>query len=142
MDSDDEIRIPDEVITDQLVEDNRSDFEKEIDEAIYLSFQDIMNEEAKQQKYEKELIQIYENEKEKRTQYFSKLLFDLQKVGKLDKEVNEIYLIIEPIIESYCNQCFETFELDKIIYDKIFKVIRGVRTDKNAIELLKTIILS
>ena len=37
----DNVRPPDESKVDQLLEDTRSDFEKEIDEALYLSLQDM-----------------------------------------------------------------------------------------------------
>ena len=67
---------------------------------------------------------------------------DLNRLIKFDKDIKEIYEIIEPIIDSYCNQYIEVVELDLITYEKIFKVIGTVRTDKKNIELLKTILLS
>ena len=35
------------------------------------------------------------------------------------------------------NQC----EIDTVTHDRIFKVIGNIRTDKNAIELLKNVII-
>ena len=142
MDIDNEdIRPPDDIVSDQLLEDTRSDYEKQIDEAIYLSCQDFREKQDFSKKYEEQLINDYNEETNKRKQAFEKFLFDLNKVGKMDKEVREVYDIVEPIIESYCNQYIHKCELDLESYEKIFKLLGKIRTDKIAIEILKTIIL-
>jgi hypothetical protein len=140
-DNEDNIRPPDDIISEQLLEDTRSEYEKQIDEAIYLSCQDIREKEILSRKYEEQLIKDYNEEINKRRQTFEKFLFGLKKVGKMDNEVREIYEIIEPIIESYCSQCINICELDLETYEKIFKILGKVRTDKVAVEILKTIIL-
>ncbi len=139
--NEDNIRPPDDVISDQLLEDTRSDYEKEIDEAIYLSYQDVREKQDLSKKYEEQVLKEYNEESNKRKKTFEKLLFDLNKVGKIDKEVREIYDIIEPIIESYCNQYIHKCEFDEETYEKIFKLLGKIRTDKPAVEILKTIIL-
>ena len=48
--------------------------------------------------------------------------------------MKEIYEIIEPIIDCYCAQYMKQCELDPITYDRIFKVIGNIRTDKNVID--------
>jgi hypothetical protein len=142
MDIDNEdIRPPDDIVSDQLLEDTRSDYEKQIDEAIYLSCQDFREKQDFSKKYEEQLINDYNEETNKRKQTFEKFLFDLNKVGKMDKEVREIYDIVEPIIESYCNQYINKCELDVDTYEKIFKLLGKVRTDKTAVDLLRTIIV-
>ncbi len=140
-DNEDNIRPPDNVVSEQLLEDTRSDFEKQIDEAIYLSFQDIREKQDLSRKYEEQILKDYSEESNKRKQTFEKFLFDLNKVGKIDKEVREIYDIIEPIVESYCSQYINKCELDVETYEKIFKLLSKIRTDKTAVEILKTIIL-
>lgn len=140
-DNEDNIRPPDDVISDQLLEDTRNEYEKQIDEALILSLNDIRDTRNLNKKYEERLIKDYNEETTKRTQNFEKFLFNLNKVGKIDKEVREIYEIIEPIIDSYCNQYINKCELDVETYEKIFKLLGKVRTDKVALELLKTIIL-
>ncbi len=140
-DNEDNIRPPDNVVSEQLLEDTRSEFEKQIDEAIYLSFQDIREKQDLSRKYEEQILKDYSEESNKRKQTFEKFLFDLNKVGKIDKEVREIYDIIEPIIESYCSQYINKCELDIETYEKIFKLLGKIRTDKTAVEFLKTIIL-
>ena len=137
-----EIRAPDEVKRERLVQDNRCEFQKQMDEALYLSLQEIKQQEEISQNYEEEIIKNFYNELQKRKDSFGNLLMDLNKLIKFDKDIKEIYEIIEPIIDSYCNQYIEVVELDSITYEKIFKVIGTVRTDKKNIELLKTIIFS
>ena len=139
---DEEIRSPDEVKRERLIQDNRCEFQKQMDEALYLSLQEIKQQEEISQNYEEEIIKNFYNELQKRKDSFSNLLMDLNRLIKFDKDIKEIYEIIEPIIDSYCNQYIEVVELDLITYEKIFKVIGTVRTDKKNIELLKTILLS
>lgn len=139
-DAEDNIRPPDEVKMEQLLEDTRSDFEKEIDQAIYLSFQEIRNQEEIARKYEEQILKDYNEESIKRKQIFEKFLFDLNKLSRFDKEVRDIYAIIDPIIESYCSQYINNCEIDIDSYESIFKLLDKIRTDKNAIEVLKSII--
>ncbi len=141
LNNEDTIRQPDAIVSDQLLEDTRSEYEKQIDEAIYLSSQEMRAKEMLARKYEEQLIQDYHEETNKRKKNFEKFLFDLHKVSKIDKEIRGIYDIIEPIIESYCSQYINICELDVETYEKIFKLLGKVRTDKTAVELLKTIIL-
>ena len=55
--------------------------------------------------------------------------------------MKEIYEIVEPIIYTYCEQNIETWETDEETYEKIFKNLSTIRTDKSALELLKYIII-
>ena len=137
---DEDIRPPDEVKREQLMEDNRSDFQKQIDEALYLSLQEVKQQQEISMNYEEEIIKNYKDEIIMRKEKFQQILLDMNKLIRFDKDIKEVYEIIEPIIESYCNQCIEFVELDIDTYDRIFKVIGTIRTDKKNIELLKTII--
>jgi len=139
---DEEIRAPDEVKRERLIDDNRCEFQKQMDEALYLSLQEIKNVEEINKKYEELIIQNYHNEINERREKFGGLLLDINKLIRFDKDIKEIYEIIEPIIESYCNQYIEYVELDEETYDKIFKVIGTIRTNKKNIELLQKIIFS
>ena len=66
---------------------------------------------------------------------------NLNKLIRFDKDIKEIYEIIEPIIDCYCAQYMNQCEIDTVTHDRIFKVIGNVRTDKNAMELLKKILV-
>lgn len=140
-DNDDNIRPPDAVVTEQLLQDTRDDFEKEIDEAIYLSYQDIREKQEFNRKYEEQILQEYNEETSRRKQIFEKLRFDLNKLSKIDKETKEVFDISEPIIEAYCSQYINYFKFDIKTYEKIFNLLSKIRTDKNAVEILKTIII-
>ena len=138
MDNADDIRCPDKVKRERLFDDNRSDFEKQLDEALYVSLQES---EEKNKIYEDEIYNNYFTETARRKEAFRELLFDLHKLIKFDKEIKEIYEIIEPIIEAYCSQFINCFEVDAETYDKIFNALGSIRTNKNNIELCKGIIV-
>lgn len=140
--SDDDIRAPDEVIREQLMEDTRSDFDKQMDEAILLSIRDMAQQRAIHHEYEQQLIQQYECETNRRHAMFADCLVQLNKLAKFDKEVRDLYQIVEPIIVSYCNQRVEICELDSVTYAWIFDTLKKIRNSASIIDLLNTIILS
>jgi len=138
---DNNIRAPDSVKVDRLMEDTRSEYDKQIDQAMYLSIQEFKKLEEINEKYEEEIINEHNKIIIERRQLFRGFLFYLNKLTRFDKEMKEIYEIIEPIIDYYCAQYINQCEIDSETYDRIFKVIGNVRTDKNAIELLKNILV-
>ncbi len=140
-DTEDNIRPPDEAKMEQLLEDTRSDFEKEIDEAIYLSYQDIREKQELSRKYEEQILKEYNEESNRRRDIFRDFLLSLNKISRFDKEIREIYEIIDPIIDSYCNQYIEICELDEKTYDKIFGLLKKIRNNQSAFNLLKEIII-
>ena len=140
-DLDNNVRPADEVFKEQLVEDDRSDFEKEVDEALRISLEEAISLNDLNDNFEKEIIQKFEQKKIERKEVFAKFLLDLNRIIRLDKDVKDIYEIIEPIIEGYCNHFIEICEFDGETYDKIFKVLSTVRTDRKCVDILKTIII-
>lgn len=137
------IRQPDTVKTERLVEDDRPNYEKDIDEAIYQSLIEMESANEFNAKYEEELLKQHERETEERKAKFSKLLFDVKRLVKYDKNIEEVCNIIEPIIEMYCEQFISTVEMDADTYEKIFNTLGTLRTIKmypEVIALLKTII--
>jgi hypothetical protein len=137
-----EIRLPDKVVKEQLTEhDTRSDFDREMEEAIYLSMQEVREHEINNEKYEKEVIHKYHLQTTERRDKFHDLLLTMNKLFKFDKDIKEISNIIEPIIEAYCLDYIQLYELDEETYDRIFKVLGSIRTNKSNIDHLKTIII-
>jgi hypothetical protein len=55
--------------------------------------------------------------------------------------VREIYEIIDPIIESYCNQIIQVCELDDETYNRIFSLLKKIRNNKLVFDTLQNIIL-
>jgi len=141
IDNNDNVRTPDNTKKEQLLQDNRSEYDKQMDEAMYLSIQEFKKQEEINQKYEEEVINEHIKIINERKDLFRGFLFDLNKLIRFDKDMKEIYEIIEPIIDSYCAQYINQCEIDTITHDRIFKVIGNVRTNKNAIELLKKILI-
>ena len=139
--TEDDIRPPDDVVSEQLLEDNRSEFEKQMDEAMYLSMQEMKQQRDINREYEEQLLKDYAAETNRRTELFKDFLLNLKKIGKFDNEVREIYEILDPIIDSYCGQCIETCELDEETYDNILKTLNKIRNNPLALDTLKTIIL-
>ena len=135
------IRAPDEVRVEQLTEDNRSEYDKQFEEALHLSIQDFIVKEELNKKYEADILEEHHGITRKRRDIFYGLLFDVNKLIRFDKEIKEIYEIIEPIIDAYCEQYIKEYEIDSLTYDRIFKMISNIRTDKKNIELLKTILI-
>lgn len=137
----DNIRPPDKNIRETLLEYTRSDFEKHLDEAMYLSMQEINQQIEINNQYEELLVKNYVLESKKRNEIFKNFRFNLNKVGKFDKKVREIYDIIDPIIDLYCDQRIETCELDGETYNKIFNTLKEIRNDQQAFDILKLIVL-
>jgi hypothetical protein len=139
--NDNNVRAPDKTKKEQLLQDNRSEYDKQIDEALYLSIQEFKKQEEDNKKYEEDIINEHSRIINERKDLFRGLLFDLNKLIRFDKDMKEIYEIIEPIIDSYCAQYITQCEIDAVTHYRIFKVIGNVRTDKNAMELLKKILV-
>lgn len=137
----DNIRPADPVIQDRLLEDTRCEFQKQMDDAMYLSLKEINELQNINNKFEEQIITNFNLETRRRTDIFKDLLFNLNKIKKFDNEVREIYDIIDPIIEAYCGQYFETCELDSETYNKIFRILEKIRNNQTALEHLKKIIL-
>jgi len=137
----DNIRPPDKVVKETLLEDTRSEFEKQLDEAMYLSMQEISEQHEINRQYEEQLFKDHTAETMRRKELFRDFLFNLNKIGRFDKEIREIYDIVDPIIESYCGQYIQTCELDEVTYDKIFNTLKKIRINKLPLDTLKTIIL-
>jgi hypothetical protein len=145
-DFEDNIRPPDKIKREILIEDsvpiNENDIE--LNEALYLSLQEKSIEDNNNKLnnlYEEKVKNEYITEVNKRKDVFYNLLFELNKLIKYDKEIKEIYEIIDPVIDAYCNQYIEYYEIDEITYEKIFKVIGTIRTTKNIIDSLKNILI-
>ena len=140
-DIDDNIRPADGVKSELLHQDTRIEYEKELEEAINLSSMEYREKEIKNEKFEEEIIANYYKVSNERRDIFREFLFDLGKLIRFDKETKEIYEIIEPIIESYCDQFIEICELDEVTYDRIFKALKGIRTNKKNIESLAILLI-
>ena len=94
------IRLPDEVTRETLIEDTRSSFEKETDMALYQSM--LEHEEYATNMTEFETRIMYESslETDNRKKQFACLLHDMDKVSRFDAQIKEIYNIKVLIINT------------------------------------------
>lgn len=135
------VRPPDEVKIERLLEDNRDQFQKDLDQALLLSIEEMKKQQETYIDYEKKIMEDFITETNNRKQIFCNFLINLNKLIRFDKEVKEIYEIIEPIVDAYCSQVFDTCSLDIETYDKIFNLLKKIRIDQNAANRLKNIII-
>ena len=129
----DDIRSPDIVKKEQLLHDNRSDFDKQIDEALYQSIKLYETEIQKYEELEKQIIQEQNQEIKKRKDLVKPILFELNRIRKYDIKMNEIYEIIEPIIDSYCGLIIEECVLDNETYHTIFNGLTKTRINMDVL---------
>ena len=135
----DEIRPPDKIKRETLLQDNRSVFDKQLDEALYQSLQLYQNEVQKHEELEKKFLQQQREEIEKRKNLVRPILFELNRIRKFDPKINNIFEIIDPILDSYCGLAFEDCSLDKKTYHTIFNGLTKTRIN---MDILMSIIKS
>jgi hypothetical protein len=141
-----EIRLPDEVKRERLVALEETNiypdrFEDDINKVIQLSLHEWTQQENSNAEFEEHIVYKHIIETEERRKKFKNILFNMSKIINYDKNMREIYEIITPIIENYCNQVIEHFEFDKTTYDRIFQTLRNIRINKQEWHLLQTIFL-
>jgi hypothetical protein len=150
--NEDNIRQPDSVKTERLLEDDFYDerpfdyntnniLDKDMNNAFEESKKDYESRIQLEEEYEKQVIQDYLTIVETNKVKFQPLLNILNRLSKFDKDIKEINDILEPIIDSYCAQALPFVEFDTITYDRIYKVLGSIRTDKNCIEELKKVVI-
>jgi hypothetical protein len=131
-----DIRPPDETKRETLIPAGnqtyihvKSQEELDIEEAIRKS-----NEIAEM--HDKIQMDSFMGEIQKRREQFRNIKFIFNRVGKVDKEVAEVYEIIQYIIDSYILGDIETYKWDKETYNTIFKVIKNLRLNEVEMTLL------
>ena len=135
-----DIRKPDEAKREKLIADHCNEYNYEIDEALYQSMQDIILEQKRNEDYENELKNNFTKILSERSEIFKGLLFHMKRIACFDQNVKEIYEIIEPIIDAYCNQIIENCTIDQKTHERIFKTLSTIRTNKKSLKLLSMII--
>jgi hypothetical protein len=123
--NDEEIRPPDDIIRERLIDYNYSynndyDYDNiELEMAINESIKE-------QQEYEKKRLEMLEKTR-LRVQTFKDVLFKIKKISMIDNKILKLYNIIEPIINSYCECKLDIYECDKDTYDTIFGTLKTIR---------------
>ena len=71
---------------------------------------------------------------------FSNIRTQLKRIGRLDKDIQKLGELLEPIIDIYCENNTQVFELDKETYTFILKNIKSIRLKQTDIDLIQSII--
>lgn len=122
-----DIRPPDQPKSETLLQDNRSEFDKQLDEALYQSLQLYQDEVQKHEELEQKFIQQQRQEIEKRKNLVRPILFELNRIRKYDLKIDEVFVMIDSILDSYCGLEFEECQLDKQTYNTIFNGLTKIR---------------
>ena len=133
--SQDYIRSPDESKRETLINDSKTNEELELESTILQSLQE-------EEEYYNVQFNTLMNQIKCRKELFKNIEFTIKRVGAFDKNILEIYGLIEYVIDSYCADNIENYKYDKITYDKIFNTLLKIRLSESEINLLKTIILT
>jgi hypothetical protein len=128
------IRSPDESKREILINDSKSNEELELESTILQSLQE-------EEEYYNVQLNTLMNQIKCRREMFKNIEFTIKRVGAFDKNILEIYGLIEYVIDSYCSGNIENYKYDKITYDKIFNTLLKIRLSESEINLLKSIIL-
>jgi hypothetical protein len=137
--SEHDIRAPDIVRTEQLLPSNNLD--NDITEVLHISQEEFAKQKEMYEKYEEKIIKEFNFERNKRLEIFKEFLLRINRLGVYDVEVREIYNMIDPIIDAYCNQYIETCELDMETYTKIFTLLKKIRNTQVILPILEKIII-
>ena len=146
-----DIREPDKVISEKLIDDADYDYyeeyntifnnmnniddnindkndtniiNKEFEEVLELSKREF---DAIYENQEKQVFEIIENERKERIHQFTSIKAKLNKIKSFDKKNSTIFDTIFTIIEMYENGYILKYELDKNSYNEIFNLINNIR---------------
>lgn len=149
--SDDDIRLPDDIKFEKLIGDE--DYYNNYNEN-YMNNELNYNDDNDIQKAIDESLKIAEKNDEDNFQYliqqmnerklkYENIINKFKKVIFYDNEVKEIYELINWIIEYYINMQLEFYKYDKCTYNKIFniKILKQIRLNDEDINILKELIL-
>jgi hypothetical protein len=132
--SQENIRSPDETKRETLLNNNSTfNEDEELNSVLLKSIQE------EEEYYDNQLNNIRELIK-KRTPLIENINFTLKRIGTFDKNIQEIYELIEYIIDSYCGGTIDFYKYDQITYTKIMNGLAGIRFSSTEMDLLRQII--
>jgi hypothetical protein len=139
-----DIRVPDEILREKLLDNNSNISEPcddELNQAINLSSEEYRDFLKKMYDNEKELMENIEKDKKKRSEICEPILFELKKLSRFDNNIKNMYDILEPILDGYINLLVDKYDFDIDTHKMIFDILSTLRIKRENIEFLKTIIL-
>jgi hypothetical protein len=71
---------------------------------------------------------------------FKNIRHQMKRIASFDKDIQELNMILVPIIDQYCENLEQSILVDEEIYDMILKNIRTIRLKKEEYDLISLII--
>jgi hypothetical protein len=152
-DSDDNIRTPDPIRTDRLIDDYSNNFinpilddktNYDLDKVLTLSKNEFDKRQEEQEQKAIELIysQMNEEQEKQRKDKFNNIKIQIHKILSFDKTDLYYYELILSIIEMFENGFITEYAMDEKEYTNIFRIIKTIRIPPDEINNLKKLILS
>lgn len=152
MDNDDNIRRPDPILVDRLIDDddvthfepNPNFYEQDINAILEMSKNEfnLQQDEEEMKAIELSYKEMKEQQEKERLNKFNNLKIQMNKLILIDKSQINYYQLILTIIEMYETNIINEYNIAIDEYTNIFNIIKTIRLPPNEIEYLKKIIVS
>lgn len=146
--SNDEIRPPDTVKKEKLIDNNFvfhennnplfNDYDYNLEQILEISKNEF---DLVQQKEEEKIIELINHQKKEKLGKFDNIKVQLNKIILFDSLNISIYENILSIIEIYEQNLINEYNVNREEYLKIFNLLKTIRLPKNEVENLKKIII-
>ena len=141
MDEDD-IRAPDKVIKETLVDPNMNDYNYNEEKMIeHILQQSMMEFEKNTAIHEDNVMQFIAEEGKKRLDFFVSIKQKINKILKLDKQNTQVYEEILNVIALYEEQYITVYKCNQEEYNKIFCILNTIRLTKEEIEKINKLFI-
>jgi hypothetical protein len=146
-DNNDNIREPDPVKKEQLIDNNNiydcinpiiQNYDDELDKALELSKKEF---ELIQDEQEKHVFELIKKEEEERKNEFKTIKLKLNKILLFDRPNCGKYELILSIIQLYEENCIKEYKSIESEYNNIFKLLKSIRLTKQELESLRKLIV-
>jgi hypothetical protein len=137
----DDIRPPDKVRRERLLDDPRPQDEQDMDEAIYQSIQDLEAINAEQKMLEQQLHESFMLKQQEREKEIKPILNTLIRLAPLDTKTAELLELLSPILYSYSEGLINFFCCSEEVYNTVFNNIRKIRLRPEDHEVLHRVIV-
>jgi len=149
-DFDNNIRTPDPIKIDRLIDNNftntiiDNNSNDDLDTILELSKNEFNSLQEQQEKTEIESIlnQMKQEQDKQRKNKFNNIKIQLQKISLFDKSNLHYYELILSIIEMFENAFIDEYKINYDDYTNIFKVMKTIRIPSNELDNLKKLIVT
>ena len=78
---------------------------------------------------------------EKKAKSLEKIIYQLEKLKKIEKNFSTNLFLLQDIIKKYINCEFETYYISLEIYNNIFNDLKNIRVVENELNIIKNILM-